>query len=162
MTRTATIRIYLAEPLLACLILSLIVNFCGAKNCAQFMHSQATNCLSILLYLFAASVAIWAGLFFLAASEFGKWLASRNALEPIQVAFVVTNLIFIGSAVLMVLCAYLNEQHSAVQLIGLFSCFWSTTAIWPMVNNARHILKLQSTFQAQPKQVTPIKPASNG
>lgn len=162
MNKIVTIRTYLVEPLIACLVLWFIVKFCGAKNCALFMHSQAMNCLSILLYLFAASVAIWAGLFFLAASEFGKWLALRNALEPIQTAFVVTNLIYIASAVLMVLCSFLNEQHSAFQLIGLFSCFWSMTAIWPMVNNARHILKLQSIFQSQPTRATPLKSASNG
>lgn len=157
MTRSETIRAYSAEPVLAGLVLSLLINWLGIPANASFMHDEARDILSLGVVLLGASLALWIGLFWVSSSNFGQWLASKRMLESINAAYVASAVVLLVSCVLCILCAHVQAGYIVLQMSGEFCALWGLFSMPTLLNNTRHLLRLHSLFANQPRPVSEIK-----
>lgn len=157
MTQRERIRAYAIEPIFATLFISLLVNWLGLDRNIDFMHSAARDLLSILLVLLGASLGLWIGIFWVSNTDFGRWLAERGELKPINDAFIWTCVTILMSSVMCVLCGFLSVEHRYIQLIGEWSTTYSLFSILTMLKNTRGLLDLHSLFvMIRNRTVTPI------
>jgi hypothetical protein len=159
MTRAETVRAYATEPILSALTLSLLINVFGRTVNATFMHDEARDILSLCVVLLGAALALWVGLFWLSSSEFGLWLASRQALETIHTAYVSSAIILLISCVLCILCAHASVSRTWLQIAGEFFSLCGLASVPTLLNNTRHLLRLHGLFGRQSKPVSEIKSA---
>lgn len=157
MTKAELIRAYSPEPVTAVLILSILLNIFGKSSLSDFMHTEAHDALSLFTVLLGASLALWIGLFWISSSEFGQWLASRMVLETINVAYITSITILLIASLACIFCAYVSQQHVAVQLIGLFACVYGLATLPMMLNNTHKLLKLHGMFGRQRSNVMDMK-----
>jgi hypothetical protein len=157
MTRTETIRAYVTEPVISALILSLLVNYFGINANAVFMHEEARDILSLGVVLLGAALALWIGLFWISSTEFGRWLATKNMLEAINAAYVISSTILLGTCVTCILCAHISASHTHLQLTGEFLSLCGLACMPTLLNNTRHLLKLHGLFGRFPKSVSEIR-----
>jgi hypothetical protein len=162
LSKAEILRAYLSEPILAGLVLSLLVNVYGSSKNADFMHDEARDILSLLLVLLAASIALWAGLFFITATDFGKWLHLKGMMESINNAYISCSVIFLAGSVLCIVCAHVSAQITKIQIVGEFFCLWSLAVVIPMLNNTRHLLKLHGAYRNAPTIVTELRQSGRG
>ena len=158
MNRVEMLRAYLTEPILAGLVSSLLINAYGSAKNAEFMHAEARDILSLLLVLLAASIALWAGLFFITATEFGKWLDSKKMMQPINNAYIASSVIFLTGSVLTIVCAHAEATSTKIQIVGQFICLLCLIDVIPMLNNTRHLLKLHAVHRNLPQNIAEFKP----
>jgi hypothetical protein len=157
MTGLETTRAYATEPIISALALSLLVNSFGSKTNAAFMHEEARDILSLGVVLLGAALALWIGLFWISSTEFGQWLSTKNMLEPINAAYVVSASILLCCCVACILCAHISASYTALQLTGEFLSLCGLVCMPTLLNNTRHLLRLHGLYGRQPKAVSEIR-----
>jgi hypothetical protein len=157
LSKVEILRAYLSESILAGLVSSVLINAYGSSKNAEFMHDEARDILALLLVLLAASIALWAGLFFITGTDFGKWLHSKGMMESINNAYISCSVIFLTSSVLCIVCAHVGAQAIKIQIFGEFVCLWSLAVVIPMLNNTRHLLKLHGGYRNLPTIITELR-----
>jgi hypothetical protein len=156
-TRAETVRAYVTEPILSALILSVLINWYGTAANATFMHDEARDILSLGVVLLGASLALWIGLFWISSSEFGQWLSSKRALEPINAAYVVSASILLTDCIFCILCAHVAASYLWLQITGEFFSLWGLASMPTLLNNTRHLLRLHGLYGSQPRPISEFK-----
>lgn len=161
MTKAETIRAYIVEPLLAALAISLSINIFGKSANVAFMHDEARDILSLAVVLLGASLALWIGLFWISSSDFGKWLAAKEMIEPINAAYVASTVILLVACLFCIICAHLPVAYVRTQIAGEFFVFCGLATVPTLLNNTWHLLRLHSLFTRLPRQVPEIRSLGN-
>jgi hypothetical protein len=159
-TKAEQLRAYIPEPVAAILLLSLSTNLWGKSALSDFMHVAAHDALSLLTVLLGASLALWIGLFWIANTAFGQWLASQKVLETINAAYITSIAILLIACICCIFCAYLSPAHTYVQLLGIFTNLYGLATIPTLLNNTRKLLKLHGLFGRQSSKVTDMRTAA--
>jgi hypothetical protein len=157
MTKLESARAYLTEPTLAALILSSLINYFGMDANAKFMHGEARDVLSLSVVLLAAALALWVGLFWVANSDFGRWLESKKMLEPINSAYVASAVVLLCNCVFCILCAHVDASYHGLQLTGEFVALWGIATMLTLLSNTRNLLRLHGLYGSRPKAISEIK-----
>lgn len=156
-----TVRQYAVEPLVATLFTSLLVNYFGQLQIAEFMHDEARDILGLSAVLLAAALALWIGLFWIASSEFGAWLSLKGVLSQIDRAYVASAVSLLIVCVSCIVCAHVGFAHKHTQVIGLGIALEGLVNVPTLLNNTRLLLKLHAAYGHQKRNVAEIRPAVN-
>ncbi len=160
MTKAEQLRAYILEPAAAVLGLSVSANIWGKTALSNFMHVAARDALSLLTVLLGASLALWIGLFWIANTPFGQWLASQRVLETINAAYITSIAVLLIACICCIFCANLSSAHTSVQLVGIFTNLYGLATIPALLNNTHQLLKLHGIFGRQSSKVTDMRTAA--
>lgn len=150
------IRTYVAEPLLASLTLSVVINFLPMREVATFMHSEARDILSLLLVLLGSALALWVGLFWVSNTPFGAWLMDQGDFDGIQRTYIYSIFNMFLACLGCVIAAYLEPSHVYAQTSVLWLALFAFYTMPFLLNNTRLLLKLHALFSNRPRKVAPM------
>jgi hypothetical protein len=156
MTGGGKIRAYVAEPLLATLTLSLVINVYSLADVSAFMHAEAKDILSLLLVLLGSALALWVGLFWVSNTPFGSWLMEKGEFDGIQRTYIYSIFGIFLACLGCVLAAYVESANKYLQTLVLWLALFAFYSMPFLLNSTRLLLKLHALFSNRPRKVAPM------
>jgi hypothetical protein len=157
MTTREKFRAYTVEPVLATLILSIAVNCSSLAKVSGFMRSVDKDALSILVVLLAAVLAVWIGLFWIAATPFGMWLSQHGEREDIDDTYIYSIWVFLISCIAAVIGSVVKETQIFLQVSVAWLILVALLSVVGVINNTRGILRLHARFMDRSSKITTLK-----
>jgi hypothetical protein len=157
MTKSEKFRAYSTEPVLATLLLSLAVNWSSMGKIAAFVHTVAKDALSILVVLFAAVLAVWIGLFWIAGTPFGAWLQQRGERDDIDGSYIYTIWVFFIACIGAAIGGAVGESRIWIQVPIAWVILLALLSTKGLITNTRSLLRLHAHFVDRSSNVTQLK-----
>ena len=157
MTKGEKFRAYSIEPVIATLLLSLAANWSSLEKIAAFVHTVAKDVLSILVVLFAAVLAVWIGLFWIAGTPFGGWLQQKGERDDIDETYIYTIWVFFFACIGAAIAGAVGENRIWVQVPIAWVILLALLSTKGLITNTRSLLRLHAHFVDRSSNVTRIK-----
>src|SRR5215467_6673939 len=159
-TRSEKIRGYIAEPVIASLVVLAASHLWSFAQLSDFMHAEAKDFLSFLEILLGAAFALWIGLFWVSNTEFGSWLSEKGELQEMHNTYVFSVICLFIATIGCIPAAYFDAKHLWTQNIVLWIVLSAILNIPSLLNNTRNLLRLHAVFNQRLQKVKPIRNAA--